>query len=285
MKAKIRNYIKLCETCNKNKYDRHPFNLKLGNTPNPDRPLDIVHMDIFIAEKICFLSMVDKFSRFGSLTHIKSRNIVDVRKGLLKFFRTYGTPRKVVCDNEPTFRSAEIRGLLQDLNIEIFFTPANHGESNGTVERFHSTIAEIFRCIKPKYVDLSHKEIFYIACTQYNNTIHSAIKIKPREIFYGIKDSQERPLDMELMIANRNKIYDEVMLTHDKTKKQNLSYHNKNREVAPDFQQDTVAFKKVQGIKKKTLPMYSPVTVAENKGRLLVDDSNREIHKENIKRI
>ena len=128
MKNKIQQYIKLCETCHKNKYDRHPYKIVLGSTPNPDRPLDIVH--IFIAEKMCFLSMVDKFSRFGSLTHIISRNIVDVRKGLLKFFRIYGTPRKVVCDNEPSFRSAEKRGLLQDFNIEIFFTPANHGESN-----------------------------------------------------------------------------------------------------------------------------------------------------------
>ena len=52
LKAKIRDYIKLCETCHKNKYDRHPYKITLGSTPNPKRPLDIVHIDIFIAEKM-----------------------------------------------------------------------------------------------------------------------------------------------------------------------------------------------------------------------------------------
>ena len=254
MKAKIRNYIKLCETCNKNKYDRHPFNLKLGSTPNPERPLDIVHIDIFIAEKTYFLSAIDKFSRFGSLTHIKSRNIIEVRNGLIKFLKIYGTPRKIVCDNEPSLRSIEIRGLLHDLDIEVFFTPANHSESNGTVERFHSTIAEIFRCIKPTFNDLDLKETFYIACTQYNNTIHSAIELKPREAFYGLKDSQERPLNIEILVENRNKVYDEIILAHENSKQENLRYHNQSREAIPDFQETSTKYKRVQGIKKKHIP-------------------------------
>lgn len=54
MKNRIRDYIKLCETCHKNKYDRHPYKIALGLTPRPARPLDIVHVDIFIAEKNVF---------------------------------------------------------------------------------------------------------------------------------------------------------------------------------------------------------------------------------------
>lgn len=199
------------------------------------------------------------------MTHIKSRSILDVRKGLTKFFKIYGTPKQIVCDNEPSLRSVEVRGLLHDLNIDIYFTPPNHSETNGTVERFHSTIAEIFRCIKPSYEDLTTKEIFYIDCTQYNNTIHSAIKMKQREAF---NDDQERPLDMELMVQNRNKVYDDIILAHDKSKKQNLNDYNK-----------------VQGIKKKNKPNYLPIIAVENKGRILVDDSGREIHKENLKGI
>lgn len=285
MKTKIRSYIKLCETCHENKYDRHPYKIKLGSTPNPARPLDIVHIDIFIAEKQYFLSAVDKFSRYGSLTHIKTRNITDIRKALTKFFGTFGTPRQIICDKEPALRSIEVRGLLHDLNVDIFFTPPNHSESNGIVERFHSTIAEIFRCIRPRHEGLSVKEVFYIACTQYNNSIHSAIKIKPREAFYGLKDGQERPLDIELMMQCRNKIYDEIALHHEKSKEKNLNYHNKNRESEPTFEANQTKFNRVQGIKQKTKPKYSPIIVAEDSGRLLVDDSGREIHKENIKRI
>lgn len=285
MKTKIRDYIKLCDTCHKNKYDRHPYKIALGSTPNPNRPLDIVHIDIFIAEKKCFLSAIDKFSRLGALIPIKSRNILDVRRGLTKFLTIFGTPRLIVSDNEPALRSIEVRGLLHDLDIEVFFVPPNHSESNGLVERFHSTIGEIFRCIKPNYEDLSTKEIFNIAVTQYNNTIHSSIKLKPREAYLGLKDDQERPLETAKIIEARDKVYDEVMLAHDKSKKRLLAYHNQKREPAPDVTPEEVAFKKVQGIKRKTKPRYSPVIVAENNGRTLIDDNGREVHKENIKRI
>ena len=284
MKQKISNFIKLCNICNKNKYDRHPYKIKLGSTPDPKKPLDIVHIDIFIKQPNIFLSFVDKFSRFGAVVPIKSRNITDVKKGLTKYFSIYGTPNLIVSDNEPAFKSIEIRTLMTNLNIKTHYTPPNHSESNGTVERFHSTLAEIFRCIKPSYMDLSDKEIFRIACTLYNNTIHSATKIKPREIFYALRDGEERPLDMNKIIEKRNEFYNEVALQITKTKNKNLEYHNQKREEPPRLHPNDTAYNKVQGVKNKSKEQYLPVIIREDKNRTIIDHNNREIHKENIKR-
>ena len=284
MKQKISDFIKLCNICNKNKYDRHPYKIKLGSTPDPKKPLDIVHIDIFIKQPNIFLSFVDKFSRFGAIVPIKSRNITDVKKGLTKYFSIYGTPNLIVSDNEPAFKSIEIRTLMTNLNIETHYTPPNHSESNGTVERFHSTLAEIFRCIKPSYMDLSDKEIFRIACTLYNNTIHSATKIKPREIFYALRDGEERPLDMNKIIEKRNEFYNEVALQITKTKNKNLEYHNQKREEPPRLHPNDTAYNKVQGVKNKSKEQYLPVIIREDKNRTIIDHNNREIHKENIKR-
>lgn len=252
MKCKIQHFIKLCDICHQNKYDRHPYKVKYGSTPDVKKPMEIIHADIFIAAPNLFLSIVDKFSRFGILIPIKSRTICDVRKGLVKFMSLYGSPGLIVCDNEPAFKSVEIRGLLSDMDVNMFFAPPNHSTSNGTVERFHSTLAEIFRCIKPKYHDLTDKEIFKISATLYNNSIHSAIKMKPREVFYGVKDGEERPLDVAQMLQNRNKIYDEVIIQHEKTKQQNLACHNRTREEGPQPECNKTVYKKVQSIKKKT---------------------------------
>lgn len=166
----------------------------------------------------------------------------------------------------------------------MHFIPANHSESNGLVERFHSTVAEIFRCIKPKYPDLSHKEIFLIANTLYNNTIHSATGFKPREVFYGIKDGEERPLNIELMMQEKNKFYDEIILANEKTQNSNVTYHNKGREEAPNIKENEIIYKKIQGIRNKTKEKYLPTRAAEDNGRIVTDDSGREIHKDNIKR-
>ena len=285
MKFKIRRFIKLCEVCNKAKYERHPYKIKFGETPIPKKPLEIIHIDIFISLPDMFLSIVDKFSKFGAIIPIKSRQIQDVRKALLKYFSTHGKPQLIVSDNEPAMRSIEVRGLLNDLNVQIYFTPTNCSETNGTVERFHSTLAEIFRCIRSKYEQLSNKEVFRIACTLYNETIHSATKLKPREIFFAIRDGDDRHLDVDQMIESRNKMYDEVVLQLQKTQHKTIEQHNNHREVQPILQPNKEVFQKVQGIRNKTNPKYLPVQVVEDHTRTFIDDSGRKLHKNNLKRI
>lgn len=96
---------------------------------------------------------------FNSLNKpIKSRTIQDVRKAILKFFRTHGKSDLIVSENKPAINSIQVRRLTEDLGVQMYFTPANHSETNEIVERFHSTLAEIIRCIKGRHGDLSQKE-------------------------------------------------------------------------------------------------------------------------------
>ena len=288
MKHKITKFLKLCQICNKNKYDRHPFKTTLGITPESSKPLEILHIDLFISQPIIFISALDKFSRFGILIPIKSRTIVDIRKGLLKLFAQYGSPQRIVCDNEPALKSAEIRGILRNLNIDVHYTPPNHSKSNGSVERFHSTLLEIYRCTKEEYQeheDLSKKELFRISCTLYNNTVHSVTKLKPREIFLGLRDGEDRPLNIDSIIENRNKLFDDIILTNRETQSKNITFHNKKRSEPPLVTEGQTVFKKVQDIRKKTNPKFTPITVAEDKGRTFLDDTGHITHKENMKNI
>lgn len=181
-------------------------------------------------------------------------------------------------------RSIEIRTLLENLNVQIHFTPPNHSKSNGTVERFHSTLGEIYRCLKPAYPDLNDKELFRIACTTYNNTVHSALKLKPREIMYARRDGEEMPLDMNKIIENRNKFYQEVNAQSKSTQNKNLEYHNKAREEPPILLEEGTVYNKVQGVRNKGRERYLPVTVVQDNGRTFEDHYGREIHKDNIRR-
>lgn len=54
IKPKIRKYVLLCEICNKAKYERKPYKVVLGETPIPTKPLEIVHVDIFISMPCIF---------------------------------------------------------------------------------------------------------------------------------------------------------------------------------------------------------------------------------------
>lgn len=284
IKIKVRKYILLCKTCNVAKYERKPYKLKFAETPIPRKPFDIVHIDVFISQPNLFLSAVDKLSRFGVLIPLRSRSIVDMKEALINLITIYGNPKLIVCDNEPSLKSIEIRGLLNSLDIEMYFTPSNHSEVNGIVERFHSTLAEIFRCVRNKHNDLSEKELFLISTSYYNDTIHSVTGMKPKEIFFGIKDGEERFTDMSRIIESRNKIYDEVILKLEQKQKKQLDYFNENREEDPSFEENEELYLKPQGIKKKTQPKFRPIEMKENKRKTIIDKNNRKLHKIKLRR-
>ena len=65
MKESVRQYINVCDICNKSKYDRHPLVNKLQDTPIPRYPYEIIHVDIFKIEGQLFLSSLDKLSKFA----------------------------------------------------------------------------------------------------------------------------------------------------------------------------------------------------------------------------
>jgi len=65
---------------------------------------------------------------------------------LLNFFPQTKT---IYCDNEAAFNSETIRTLLKNgYNIDIVNAPPLHSCSNGQVERFHGTLADIARSFK-----------------------------------------------------------------------------------------------------------------------------------------
>lgn len=285
MKNKIKRFIDLCTDCKVAKYDRKPYKITFAEVPIPKRPFDIVHIDIFISSPNIFLSAVDKFSRFGILISIKSRAIPDVRRGLIKLFSTFKQPGMIVSDNEPSLKSVEIRGLLESLNIETYYTPSNSSEVNGIVERFHSTIAEIFRCTKSRHDNLSAKELFQLAVSHYNATIHSSHKMKPVEVLYGQKDGQLLPKNLDEILSQKQKLYDEIILELEKRQKKTLQNLNKNRETEPKLQENEVVYVARQGIKSKTKPKFEAVNVSQDRTKTFTDDKNRKLHKANLKRI
>lgn len=284
MKHKVTTFINLCTTCLENKYERSPYKIKYAYTPNPKKPLDILHIDIFISSPNLFLSAVDKLSRYAILIPIKSRSIPDVKRGLTKLITTFGTPKLIVCDNEVAFKSIEIRGLLQRLDVEIYYTPSDHSEMNGIVERFHSTLSEIFRCIKDKYPDLLNKEIYKIATTLYNTAIHTATKLKPIEIFFGIKDGDERPLNLQRILDNRNEVFDEVVQHLEARQKKLIDSHNKNRSDEPHFAPGDIIYNRVSGIPDKKRKKFKKQIVRTNRLKTVIDRRNIKLHKSKLKR-
>jgi len=72
-----------------------------------------------------------------------------VRSPILQLINFFPNIKTIYCDNEASFNSETITSLLKNqYNIDIVNAPPLHSSSNGQVERFHSTLTEITRCMK-----------------------------------------------------------------------------------------------------------------------------------------
>lgn len=279
--AKIKEFIRVCDICNISKYDRKPLEVKLQNTPIPKLPYDILQIDIYQIEKEFFLSMLDKFSKYGRMVPIESRQTCHVEEAFWNAVTSFLVPKLIVMDNEGAFNSPEIKGRLLDLGVQIYYVPPNHTESNGIVERFHSTITEIYRIQKNMHPLWNVKDLVRTSVEKYNCTIHSVLKMSPRDVLLGKSSSQA--LSPEELEAIRTKTYDEIIVRLlEAQKKQNGT--NARRDP-PDLVADQIVYTKDKVIKAKHKNRFKKTRVRTNNRVTFEDSEGRKKHKQNIKNI
>ena len=80
--------------------------------------------------------------------------------------------KTIYCDNEAAFNSETVRSLLKNgYDIDIVNAPPLHSCSNGQVERFHDTLADIGRSFKLEKISDDTVELVLRATIAYNRSI------------------------------------------------------------------------------------------------------------------
>lgn len=131
------------------------------------------------------MTALDKFTKYAVTKMLNSRAIEDVRRPLRDILFNFGVPRIVVIDNEPSLNSNSIMFMMKDeLGIEVYTTPPYRSQANGQVERFHSTLTEIMRCIKENGGHRNFEELLERAVSEYNHTIHTVTGKRPVDLFF-----------------------------------------------------------------------------------------------------
>lgn len=103
MKNKISHLINQCETCLRLKYDRHPQKISFLIPPTPEKPLDIIHIDINCINITYNLNLIDKFSKFAAAYPIENRKSLNVVKSLKHFISLFGIPVQIIYDQGAEF--------------------------------------------------------------------------------------------------------------------------------------------------------------------------------------
>lgn len=256
-----------CKICHTAKYQRHPRKQSLQETPIPTRPGEILHIDIYSTDKKFFLTCIDKFSKFAITAPIPTRAIVDVKPVFMQILNLFMDTRIIICDNEKSFTSETIRSLVKNhFGADIKAMPPMHSTSNGQVERFHSTLTEIARCLKLECSIDQSTDLILLATARYNRSIHSTIGMKPIDVIRTLpEDLQKR---IECRIANKQRA--------------DLTYHNKKTLNITYSPGDKVYVKINKRLGNKLTDIFTEKTVQEDLGSTLKID-NRIVHKDNIR--
>lgn len=277
MSAKINRVTKLCKICKENKYDRHPTNIRIQETPIPQYPGQIVHIDIYITERTSILTGIDKLTKYAQTRILKSRATEDIKQPLREILLSFGMPEIVVMDNEKSFNSKAIIFMMENqFNIKVFRIPPYASTVNGQIERFHSTLSEIMRCLKSEGTHLNLSELLDKSIFEYNNTVHSTLGKRPVDAFFGRK-SHGNPKERENDIAK--------MIKQIKDKQaSDMNYHNCNRGVPKEYKVGETIFVKVnKRLGTKLSKNYKQETVKENRHTTVLTNSGRIVHKDNIR--
>lgn len=277
MMKKIKRIVKLCTICKTGKYDRHPNDPKLSETPIPTYPGQVVHIDIFSTDKKLVLTAIDKFSKYAQARILNGKSVEDIRKSLRDVIFFYGVPKTIIMDNEKSLNSSSILFMMRDeLGIEVVTTPPYRSEANGQVERFHSTLAEIMRCLKQEEICRNFEELLEKSVNEYNHSIHSTIDRKPVDIFFG------RTVDFSPGSYDRTR---QTNMEKIKEKQQkDMKYHNKKRKDFKAYIPGQTIFVKInKRLGTKLTEKYKEEIVKEDRNSTVVTENGRIVHKKFIR--
>ncbi|CAG9137622.1 unnamed protein product [Plutella xylostella] len=180
-----------CDACQRMKYDRKPIKPVLQLTQTQDAPFQEVFIDLFTIDGIYYLTLVDAFSKLAQAIEVTNRSTPEVIRALIKYFSYYGIPKKITCDPGKEFNNELMKELMTMYKIDLHITTPNNPNSTSIVERFYSTIIEIYRLAKYDQKCTDAASVMTYAILAYNNTIHSTTELTPFEVVFGHTDSSK----------------------------------------------------------------------------------------------
>ena len=189
MSQAIRDFIKTCDFCQKDKPNFHPNKPPVLSFRTPDGPFQVFGFDLITLPPTDrgnkhVMVVIDFYSKLGYCEALKSRNSEHLLSKFKNFiFRNPLFPKIVVLDNAR--EHSEIAKFMTENKIEPHFTPPRHPASNGQVENFNRTLKSRIRA-KCNYEnwDLILQEILH----DINASEHSVTKLSPYTIQSGVQN-------------------------------------------------------------------------------------------------
>ncbi|XP_022819396.1 uncharacterized protein LOC111351609 [Spodoptera litura] len=193
MRTDIENFVKKCVQCQTNKALRQINRAPMQITSTSTQPFQRISLDIVgplpeagPAKLRYILTIQDDLTKFSSAYPIRTTTAEETSECLLHYISIFGIPKMILTDQGTNFTSDLFRKTCEFLKIKNLWSSPYHPQTQGALERSHSTLKEYLRSFVneeqsnwPRYV--------YTAMLTYNTSVHSTTNFTPFELTFGSK--------------------------------------------------------------------------------------------------
>lgn len=179
MRQDIKNFIKNCKSCQLNKTSRRRNKAPMEITSTSHQPFEPLALDICGPFPITeeghrfVLTMQDDLTKFSYAVPLPNHEAITVADNLIKFITMFGIPQRILSDQGKEFLSDVIKQVTKVLKLKHNIATAYHPETNGALERSHSTLKDYLKhYITPLQNDWDKYVPIAMFC--YNSHVHSS---------------------------------------------------------------------------------------------------------------
>jgi len=190
MTKDVRQYVKNCDQCNKNKSGKN-FKEPLIKTTTPEKAFDRVQIDTIgplpksASQNEYALTIVCELTKFLIIVAVPNKSAKTVAKAIVEnCILIYGPVKEIITDNGTEFKNQILFEMCKLLKIEHKTSTPYHHQTLGVVERNHRTFNEYLRSyISTDKSDWDDWIKFFAFC--YNTTPSTVHGYAPFELVYG----------------------------------------------------------------------------------------------------
>lgn len=309
MQQDIKNYLKTCQSCQVNKTNRKPNKNPMEITTTSENPFDKIYLDIVgplpltLNGNKYILTIQDDLTKFSYAYPCENHESVTIANNLVKFISIFGIPSSILTDLGTDFNSSLMKDVVKLLQIKHLNTTPYHPQTNGALERSHSTLKDYLKHFINRE-QTNWDEYVHLAMYAYNTNIHNTTKFMPFQLIFGrdprlpssIVQSPEFKYTYDNYYDNLkhqlNKSFQIARENIDKSKTNSKTHYDAKTKIHEYNIGDLVYLENnanKKGISKKLSPNwlgpYKIIEIYKNQNVLLkIKNKNSRVHSNRIKR-